>query len=82
MSAFINSLTISTVNSAALSFGFQTVCVITLSVFLIQKLLAAAAANNSRFAYVLNLAINAPLVTFLMTFSVIAVIRIILIINQ
>ena len=82
MSVFVNSLTISPFNSTALSFDFQVIGVITISVLLILKLLAAAAANNSRFAYVLNLAINAPLVAFLIVFSVIAFIRIVLIINQ
>jgi len=82
MSAFVNSITISTFSNATLSFEFQVVCVVTLSVFLIQKLLAASAANNSRFAYILNLAIGAPLVAFLMVFIVIAVIRITLIVNQ
>lgn len=82
MSAFINSLTLSTVNNAAHSFELQVVCVITLSIFLIQKLLSASAANKSRFAYILNFAINVPLVAFLMVFSVIALVRILLIIHQ
>ena len=82
MSAFLNSLTIASVNTARLTFDLQVVSVITLSIFLIQKLLSAAAANNSRFAYLLNFAVNPPLVALLMEFTVISVIRIIIVINQ
>lgn len=82
MSAFLNTLTVASVNTAALTLDLQVVSVITLSIFLIQKLLAAAAANKSKFAYLLNFAVNPPLVALLMEFSVIAVIRIIVVINQ
>ena len=82
MSAFLNSLTIASINTAGLTFDLQVVSVITLSIILIQKLLSAAAAKNSRFAYILNFTVNPPLVALLMEFSVIAVIRIIIVINQ
>ena len=82
MNVFINSMLSSAVDSTALVLNLQVVSVFTLVVFLILKLLTAASESKSRFAQVLNHAVNAPLVALLMVFSIVALLRVVLIIQQ
>lgn len=82
MTVFINSMLSSAVDNAALVLSLQVVCVIALVVFLVTKLLMAASEGESRFAKVLNQAVNAPLVALLMVFLIIALLRVVLIIQQ
>lgn len=82
MTVFINSMLSSAVDSASLVLSLQVMSVIALVVFLISKLLMAASESKSRFAQVLNKAVNAPLVSLLMVFSIIALLRVVLIIQQ
>jgi len=82
MTLLINSMLTSAIDNPAFVESFQVVCVFTLLVFLIEKLLTAAAAERSRFAQVLNQAIDMPLVTLLMLFAIIALLRVVLIIQQ
>ena len=78
MSSTVNTMTISLVNSDSSALVF--ICVMTLVILLVQKLLAAS--TNTRFAHTLNLALNAFLVPTMMAFILIAVMRVVDLLGQ